>query len=61
MEKPQYELGPLKAGVIQAKMNIVAFERAIVKEEDRIKEYQGLIAQWEGYNKWVEGNGNKFR
>ena len=53
MEKPEYELGPLKAAVIQAKINITAFERGILKEEDRIKEYQALISKWEEYNEWL--------
>jgi len=53
MKKPEYELGPLKAAVIQAKMNIIAFEQGILKEEDRIKEYQILISKWEEYNKWL--------
>ena len=59
MNKPEYELSPLKAGVIQAKLNIAAFERGIHEEEDRIKEYQGYIKQWEEYNR--QGNDNTGR
>ena len=59
MIKPQYELGPLKAAIIQATINIAAFERGILQEEDRIKEHQVLIAKWEEYNEWLKGNGNK--
>ena len=58
MQKPEYELGPLREGVTQARSNIAAFRQAIAKEEDRIKEYGGYIKRWEEYNKWLEGNGN---
>ena len=54
MRKPEYELSPLKAGVIQAKLNIAAFERGVLQEEERIKEYEGLIAKWIEYNEWLE-------
>ena len=54
MIKPEYELSPLKAAVIQAKLNIAAFERGILQEEDRIAEYKGLIVKWEKYNGWLE-------
>ena len=56
MQKPAYELGPLKAAVIQAKINITAFERGILKEEDRIKEYQDLISKWKEYNEWLSSS-----
>ena len=58
MEKPEYELGSLRAGIIQAKMNIVAFEKGILQEENRIKEYRELITKWDQYNKWLKENGN---
>ena len=50
MIKPEYELGPLKAAVIQAKMNIIAFERGVFKEEEHIGELEGYIKKWEEYN-----------
>lgn len=53
MEKPAYELGPLKAAVIQAKINIAAFERGILKEEEHIKDLSVYIKRWEEYNKWL--------
>ena len=56
MEKPAYELGPLKAAVIQAKMNIAAFERGILKEEEHIGELQGYIKKWEEYNEWLSSS-----
>lgn len=58
MQKPEYELNPLKAGIIQAKLNIAAFERGILQEQDRIKEYQELIAKWNEYNKWLKESGD---
>jgi len=54
MIKPEYELSPLRAGVVQAKENISAFERGILQEEKRIEEYQVLIAKWNEYNRWLE-------
>lgn len=60
MQKPEYELGPLRAAVVQAKINITAFERAIVKEEDKIKEYKDYINKWEEYNKWLKEDGNNL-
>ena len=59
MQKPEYELGPLKAAVIQAKINIAAFGRGILQEEKRIEEHKGLIAKWEEYNRWKDGNSSK--
>ena len=53
MQKPEYELNSLKAGVIQCDANILAFRRGIQKEEEQITEYQGLIAKWEEYNEWL--------
>ena len=61
MQKPEYELGPLKAGVIQAKLNIAAFERGVLQESDRIKEYQRLIAKWDEYNRWLKENGDNIK
>jgi len=54
MIKPEYELSPLKAGILQCDTNILAFRQGIQKEEERITEYQGLIAKWEEYNRWLE-------
>lgn len=56
MEKPEYELGPLKAAVIQARMNIAAFERGILKEEEHIRELENHIKNWEKYNEWVSSS-----
>ena len=50
MKKPQYELAPLRAAVLQCRTNIVAFQQGITKEENRIDELQGFIRQWEEYN-----------
>ena len=60
MQKPEYELGPLRAGVVQANLNIASFLRAIDKEKDRIKEYEGHIEKWENYNTWLR-NGDITR
>ena len=56
MQKPEYELGPLKAAVIQAKINIAAFERGILKEEERIGELKNYIKKWEEYNEWLSSS-----
>lgn len=56
MEKPEYELGPLRAAVIQAKINIGAFQRGIAKEEDHIKELESHIEKWVEYNKWLSSS-----
>ena len=50
MQKPQYELAPLRAAVTQCRVNILAFQNAISKEENQIDELQGYIKQWEEYN-----------
>jgi len=50
MDKPQYELGPLRAAVLQEHINIAAFERGIDKAHEKIKELEGYIKQWEDYN-----------
>lgn len=57
MQKPEYELGPLRAAVIQAKMNIAAFERGILKEDTHIVKLEGHIKKWEEYNEWLKENG----
>ncbi len=51
MQKPQYELGPLRAAVTQCRTNIVTFQEAIAKEENKIDELQNYIRQWEVYNR----------
>ena len=50
MNKPQYELVPLRAAVLQCRTNIVAFQQGITKEENRIDELQVFIKRWEEYN-----------
>ncbi len=50
MIKPQYELAPLRAAVLQCRANIMTFQQAISKEENKIDELQGYIKQWEEYN-----------
>jgi len=50
MQKPQYELVPLREAVTQCRVNILAFQNAISKEENQIAELQGYIRQWEEYN-----------
>ena len=50
MDKPQYELAPLRAAVIQCRTNIIAFQEAITKEENKIDELQGYINELEEYN-----------
>ena len=54
MNKPQYELSPLRAAVTQCRGNIEAFQVAIDKELIKIDELQGYIREWEEYNRWLE-------
>jgi hypothetical protein len=54
MDKPQYELGPLREAVIQCKTNILYFERAIDKEKEKIAEYEHYINEWVTYNEWLK-------
>lgn len=56
MEKPKYELGPLRAAVIQARTNIDAFQRGIAREEEHIKELESYIEAWVEYNKWLSSS-----
>jgi len=51
MNKPQYELVPLRAAVMQCRTNIVTFQGIISKEETKIDELQVYIKQWEDYNR----------
>ena len=51
MDKPQYELEPLRDAVIQCRTNIVAFQKAISKEEAKIDELEGYIKKWTDYNR----------
>ncbi len=53
MQKPQYELVPLREAVTQCRVNILAFQNAITKEENQIAELQGYIRQWEEYNDYT--------
>ena len=57
MQKPQYELVPLRTAVMQCRTNIVTFQDAITKEENKIDELLGYISKWNEYNEWLE-NGN---
>lgn len=50
MQKPLYELIPLRAAVNQCRVNITAFQKGITDEENRIDELHGYIKQWEEYN-----------
>jgi len=50
MDKPQYELGPLRAAVLQEQVNIAAFRRAIDVALEKMRELEGYIKQWEEYN-----------
>lgn len=52
MKKPLYELGPLKAAVLQCDVNIAAFQRAIDKESEKKVELLEYIRQHEEYLKW---------
>ena len=56
MLKPQYELAPLRAAVVQCRTNIIAFQHAIANEENKIDELQGYVRQWEEYNRHQNGN-----
>ena len=51
MDKPQYELVPLRAAVLQCRTNILAFQNAISKEEEKIDELEGYIKVWVDYNR----------
>lgn len=53
MNKPLYELLPLRDAVLQSRTNILAFQNAITKEETKIDELQGYIKQWEEYNDYT--------
>lgn len=61
MQKPQYELVPLKAAVMQCQTNIDAFRKGIAAEENRIVELRGYIQQWEEYNKGQSHHGDNLR
>ena len=50
MNRPQYELAPLRVAVQQCRTNILAFQDSIAKEETKMDELQGYIKQWEEYN-----------
>ena len=56
MNKPSYELVPLRTAVVQCRTNIVAFQDAIAKEENKIDELQSYIRQWEEYNRRQNDN-----
>lgn len=61
MEKPEYELGPLKLAVNQCRTNIAAFEQAIKNELRKIDEISGYIEAWEAYNQWLETESGSTR
>lgn len=56
MNKPQYELTPLRLAIQQHRTNILAFQNAISKEEQELDECQKFIRKWEEYNKGQNGN-----
>lgn len=56
MEKPLYELGPLKAAVLQCNINIAAFQRGVDKELEKKAELVEYIRQHEKYLKWLKDN-----
>ncbi len=58
MQKPPYELVPLRAAVVQCRTNIVAFQKAIADQENKIDELQGYIKQWEEYLNGDSGSPN---
>jgi len=57
MKKPLYELGPLRAAVMQCHLNIDAFRKAIDKEKEKIMELDVHIKAWEAYNKEQRSEG----
>jgi len=59
MQKPEYELTPLRMAVQQCRINILAFQNGIAKEENQIDKLQDYIGQWETYNRWKDGDTNK--
>lgn len=59
MNKPPYELAPLRAAVLQSQANILAFQNAIGKEESKIDELRGYIQQWEKYNDYRSKSDNQ--
>lgn len=68
MRKPAYELIPLRAAIGQCQVNIVAFQQAMINEQNKISELQGYIKDWEVYNiaqdeeqKRLENNGGNIR
>lgn len=56
MEKPPYELGPLRAAVTQCNINIAAMQKAIDKEEKRKTEMLKWIRKHVAYTKWLKEN-----
>jgi len=58
MDKPEYELGPLRAAVTQCNINIAAFNRAIDKEKESKENMLVYIEKWKEYNKWIKENGD---
>ena len=58
MQKPEYELTPLREAVTQCRANIEAFQKGVDKELIKIDELQGYIKQWEEYNGNIAESGN---
>ena len=56
MDKPPYELTHLRAAVNQCLANILIFQKAITKEENKLDELRGYIKRWEEYNRWIDGH-----
>ena len=59
MQKPPYELVPLRLAAQQHRVNILAFQNAIGKEEQELDECQSYIRLWEEYNRGGNGNSGK--
>ena len=60
MDKPPYELAPLRAAVIQCDINIAAMQRGIDKEMKHKAELQELIdmhEKWLAYGGIVQQDG----
>ena len=58
MDKPPYELEPLRAAVIQCDINIAAMQNGIDKEMEHKAELRELI---EMHEKWLKYNGNNVQ
>ncbi len=59
MDKPLYELAPLRLAVIQCDINIAAMQKGIDNELKHKVELQECIRQHEEYLNWMR-NGNNI-